>query len=161
LPGQPVFWCIRRLAHRTGREFDSHSARRVRSRSVSPWLHLSVIPWALRMGPFADDRGAAAGVAVDSEGGTNHAGTIIHNAESHAGGFVHAFWEAYAIVVHGQRGAVLSSRQGQDNVARLPMFNGVTHGFLRNAIEMRGACMVRRGRQAVTRHPTGDAKEAL
>jgi hypothetical protein len=85
----------------------------------------------------------------------------MHNAESHAGGFVHAFWEAYAIVVHRQRGAVLSRRQGQDNVVCLPMFDGVTHGFLRNAIEMRGDCMVRRRRQAVTCHPTGDAKEAF
>src|SRR5262249_33560482 len=99
------------LAHRTGRQSDSHSARRVRGRSVSPLLHLSVIPCDLRMGPFTDDRGAAAGVAVDSERGTKHAGTIMHNAESHAGGFVRAFLEAYAIVVYSQHGAVLSRRQ--------------------------------------------------
>src|SRR5262245_13474862 len=85
----------------------------------------------------------------------------MHNAESHAGGFVHAFWETDAIIVYSQRGAMLSSRQGQDNVTRLPMFDGVTYGFLRNAIEMRSDCMVRRGRQAVTRHPAGDAKEAF
>ena len=46
----------------------------------------------------------------------------MHNTESHAGGFVRAFLEAYAIVVYSQRGAVLTRRQGQDNVARLPMF---------------------------------------
>jgi hypothetical protein len=69
--------------------------------------------------------------------------------------------EAYAIVVHRQRGAVLSGCQSQDNVACLPMFDGVTDGFLCDAIEMRGDCVVWRGRQVVTRHLTGNAEEVL
>src|SRR4029453_9240831 len=134
-PGQPVFWCTRRLAQRTGRGPDSHSARRVRGCSVSPLLPLSLISCGLGMGPFADNRGAVASLAVDSECGTNHAGTIMHNAQSHTGGFVRAFLETCAIVVHRQRGAVLSGRQSQDNVARLPMFDGVADSFLGDAIE--------------------------
>jgi hypothetical protein len=85
----------------------------------------------------------------------------MHTAESHAGGFAGAFLETYAIVVYSQPGAVLSSRQGQDNAVCLPMLDSVTDGFLCDTIEMRGDGVVRHGGQAVTRHLTGQAEEVF
>src|SRR6266542_2846033 len=88
------------------------------------------------------DGGAFAIVAADLQGGADFAGAIIHDTQAHALVRLDLFGEFDAVVGDQEAMAFAHRPEGDENLFRLAVFDGVVDGFLGDAIEVGGGGVV-------------------
>jgi hypothetical protein len=94
--------------------------------------------------------------------GTNHAGTVVHDAQPHTATCSYASGQTYPIIVHHEYHTAFSPHRERDrDLQSFAMLDGIVDGFLHDTIQVYGHSMVGNVDGMMTADLAGAVKQRL
>jgi hypothetical protein len=84
----------------------------------------------------ADDTCATGRPVLHLKGSTNHAGTVVHDAQPHTTTCGYVSGKTYSIIVHHECHMALPRRERDHDLLSFAMLNGIVDSFLHDAIQV-------------------------
>ena len=110
----------------------------------------------------ADDTRATVRPGLNLKHGSNHAGTVVHDAQPHTATFGYFSGKACPIIVHPEYHAAFAPHRERDrDLSSFAVLDSIIDSFLHDAIQMHGHSMVGNVDGMMTADLAGAVKQRL